>query len=292
MSDVISTAVHSPRVVTHCSEINQLVRNAHAAGKTIGLVPTMGALHAGHLSLVQASKRECEITVVSIFLNPTQFSSREDLDQYPRSYSADLELLANHGVDYVFAPEREEMYPAEFSTLVSPPDVAKTLEGRCRPKHFRGVATIVLKLIQVIPADTAYVGQKDYQQTLVIRHMVRDLNVPIRIVTCPTIRDDDGLAVSSRNTHLTAGERQQALALSRSLHMASELIEQGQRDAAAVIAKMRQVLSDAGVSRIDYIALVHPQTLAEIRHVNEPTLAAVAAHIGTTRLIDNELIGR
>ena len=291
MSDVMSTAVQSPRVVTNCSEIHQLVCNARAARKTIGLVPTMGALHAGHLSLVQASKRDCEITVVSIFLNPTQFSSHEDLNRYPRTYSADLELLASQGVDYVFAPEQEEMYPPGFSTFVLPPDVAQTLEGRCRPRHFQGVATIVLKLLQVIPADMAYVGQKDYQQSLVIRNMVRDLNIPIRIVECPTVRDEHGLAVSSRNNQLSASEREKALALSRSLRVAAELVEKGQRESAALIAKMRQVFADAGVSRIDYIALVHPQTLADVRQVSEPTLAAVAAHVGKTRLIDNELIG-
>ena len=290
LSESTSATVRQPRILSYTSEIYSVVRAARAAGKTIGLVPTMGALHAGHLSLVEASMRECDRTVTTIFVNPVQFGSGEDVTSYPRTESADVGRLAELGVDVVFVPDANEMYPPGFSTYVNPPTIAEPLEGRCRPGHFRGVTTIVLKLLHLIPADIAYFGQKDYQQSLVIQQMVQELNISVRIVLCPTVRETNGLALSSRNAYLSPNEREQALALSRSLRVAAELVQQGQRDAAAIVARMRQVFSDAGVPRIDYIALVHPETLAEVRHVTQPTIALVAAWIGNARLIDNELL--
>ena len=290
LSESTSAAVRQPRILSHTSEIYSIVRAARAAGKTIGLVPTMGALHAGHLSLVETSVRECDVTVTTIFVNPVQFGPGEDMTSYPRTESADVGRLAELGVDIVFIPDAHEMYPPDFSTYVNPPTIAKPLEGRCRPGHFRGVTTIVLKLLHLIPADIAYFGQKDYQQSLVIRQMVQDLNISVRIVLCPTVRETNGLALSSRNAYLSPDEQEQALALSRSLRVAAELVQQGQRDAAAIVARMRQVFGDAGVTRIDYIALVHPETLAEVRLVTQPTIALIAAWIGNARLIDNDLL--
>ena len=281
---------YQPQVVGQVAEVYRWVRQARAAGKTVGLVPTMGALHRGHLSLVEASRQQCDLTVVTIFVNPTQFTGSNDFEDYPRDIGADIKLLSEHDVDVVFVPSQEEMYPPGFSTFVSPPEVAEPLEGICRPNHFRGVATIVLKLFHAIPADVAYFGQKDYQQTLVVRRMVADLNLPLRIVVCPTVREPDGLALSSRNIYLNEQQRQQALALPLSLQMAVQCLESGQRDASKIVAKMRQVFADYGVARIDYIALVHPDTLAEVRELNESTLAAVAAFVGNARLIDNQLL--
>jgi len=290
LSDASKTAAGRPRVVKMNAEIRQLICEMRESGRTVGLVPTMGALHAGHLSLVETSLRECDTTVVTIFLNPLQFSAGEDLESYPRDVGGDIEKLGDMGVDVVFVPTNEAMYPPGFSTSVIPPTVAQPLEGRCRPQHFRGVTTIVLKLFNIIPANTAFFGQKDYQQSLVIRQMVADFNVPIQISVQPTVRDTDGLAFSSRNAYLSSDQRRQALSIIASLQLASDAVSRGQREAPAVVAKMRQVLADAGVSRVDYIAIVHAETLAEIRHIQGRTLAAVAAYVGNIRLIDNLII--
>ena len=286
----VPTSTNRPRLVTTNQAIRNTVAQARTAGKSVGVVPTMGALHAGHLSLVEASTGECDLTVVTIYVNPTQFAPGEDYQRYPRTLTTDLEALSQYDVEWVFAPADDQLYPAGFSTYVEPPCVAKPLEGRCRPEHFRGVATVVLKLLNLTAADVAYFGQKDYQQSLVIRHMVRDLDLPIRISVCPIVREEDGLAVSSRNAYLNEHERVQALALSRSLNVAAELVAGGERDAATVVARMRQVLAEVAIDRVDYIAVVHPDTLAEVRDIHGPTLAAVAAHVGRTRLIDNRLI--
>jgi len=290
LAELTSTTARQPRILTYASEIHALVRAARQAGKSIGLVPTMGAIHAGHLSLVEASVRDCDLTVATIFVNPTQFGQGEDLSHYPRSEAMDVKRLSEWNVDVVFIPQKGEMYPPGFSTYVKPPEVAAPLEGRCRPGHFQGVTTIVLKLFQLIPADIAYFGQKDYQQSLVIRHMVQDLNIPTRVFVCPTVRDASGIALSSRNDYLTDDEQQQAKALSQSLRVAAELVQQGQRDAAAIAARMRQVFADAGVVHVDYISLADPESLGEVQHITQPTMALVAARIGNTRLIDNELL--
>jgi pantoate--beta-alanine ligase len=281
----------TPRVLSARRDVRRLVIEAQRQGKSVGLVPTMGALHAGHLSLVEAAASEADVCVVTIFVNPTQFLQGEDFERYPRDLKADLQALSGLGVDYVFAPSIGEMLPPGHSTFIEPPEVARPLEGRCRPGHFRGVATIVLKLLHVIPADIAYFGHKDYQQTLVIRRMVEDLDLTTTIRVCPTVRELDGLALSSRNAYLDPGEREQALALSRSLSLAADRVQQGQRDAAEIVSLVRQELAAAGIHKIDYVALVHPETLAEVRRVDQPTLAAVAAVVGSVRLIDNRLVG-
>lgn len=282
---------HLPQIVHTRREIRDAVAAARAAGRTIGLVPTMGALHDGHLSLVERSVAECHVTVVTIFVNPTQFRPGEDLDKYPRTLDTDVAALAKFGVDWVFVPSDDEMYPPGHSTFVEPPAVAQRLEGEHRPGHMRGVATIVLKLFNLIPADIAYFGHKDYQQSVVVRRMVEDLDVPIRIVVCPTVRDPDGLALSSRNAYMSPGEREQALAINHSLTAASKLIAGGERSGDVVRQHMREVLSDAGIGRIDYVALVDGDSLVEISEIAGPVVALVAAYVGKTRLIDNMAIG-
>ncbi len=235
--------------------------------------------------------QQCDVTVVTIFVNPTQFGPREDFDRYPRTLPADLAALTNASADFVFAPAAEQMYPQEFSTYVAPPAVGDLWEGRCRPDHFRGVTTIVMKLFQIVPADIAFFGQKDYQQCLVIRHMARDLNVPIKIEVCPTVREFDGLAMSSRNRYLDAEQRRQALALSRSLERATAMVRQGETDPAMIHAEMLRVLADAGITQVDYVALADRETLRDVSRVTSDTVALVAAYVGTTRLIDNRRIG-
>jgi pantoate--beta-alanine ligase len=250
----------------------------------------MGALHAGHLSLVRAARERADVVVATIFVNPTQFAPHEDYSKYPRTLDADLEALSTTGCDLVFVPTAADIFPPGFSTYVEPLAVAHPLEGVCRPGHFRGVATVVLKLFHLIPADVACFGQKDFQQLLVIRRMAEDLAVPIEIVSCPTVREPDGLALSSRNRYLSLAERQQALALSRALDKAVQLVAAGQRDSGPIIAEMRSVLTAAGINRIDYVALANPETLAELQRIEGPAVALIAAYVGATRLIDNRLL--
>jgi pantoate--beta-alanine ligase len=276
--------------ITSVADIHSQVRALSGGGRRVGVVPTMGALHEGHLSLVRRARRECDRVVVTIFVNPTQFGPHEDFQKYPRTLEQDLEQLAALNCDLVFAPSQEEMYPASFGTFVEPPPVAAPLEGKCRPGHFRGVATVVLKLFHLVPAQVAYFGQKDYQQALVVQQMVRDLNVPIEIVVCPIVREEDGLALSSRNRYLSSSERKQALALSRSLKRAEQMARAGQ-PAADIAAAMRHELTIAGVERIDYTAVADAQTLAELSGpIDRPAVALVACYVGSTRLIDNTLL--
>jgi pantoate--beta-alanine ligase len=282
-----AASLAAPKIVATSRELRPLVQAARGAGKRIGLVPTMGALHEGHLSLVRASRAECDFTLVTIFVNPTQFGPSEDLARYPRQLARDVELLAELGVDLVFAPEAEEIYPPGFSTYVEPPACAAALEGDFRPGHFRGVATVVLKLLNLAGADAAYFGHKDYQQSLVVRQMVRDLNVPVEIRVCPTVREADGLALSSRNVYLGPQERERALAISRCLRRAAELVAGGERDAAAVRAEMQRVLLEGDVTDVDYVAVVEPDSLAPVTRIDSPVIALIAARVGRTRLIDN-----
>jgi len=277
-------------VVAKIDELRDVLRAVRRDGKRIGLVPTMGALHDGHLSLVRASREECDYTVVSIYVNPTQFGPSEDLEQYPRTLEADRDALAEYETPLVFAPSSAEVYPAGYATWVAVGSVAEPLEGTCRPGHFRGVATIVLKLLNVVQPDVAYFGQKDYQQALVIRRMVEDLNVPSAIRVCPIVREPDGLAMSSRNAYLSPVERRRALVLWESLCLASELVAGGQRDAAVLAERMREVILSAEGARIDYVALVDPDTLAPVEAIRGRTLAALAVRVGRTRLIDNRLL--
>jgi pantoate--beta-alanine ligase len=246
----------------------------------------MGALHEGHLSLVDASRRETAFTAATIFVNPAQFAPHEDFSRYPRTLEADLAALAGRGADLVFAPPTEEVYRAGHATFVEMGGVAEALEGRCRPGHFRGVATVVLKLFHLVRPDVAFFGRKDYQQALVVRQMVADLDLPIEIRVCPIVRERDGLALSSRNVYLSADERRRALSLHESLRLAERLVAEGERNAAKVTDRMRELL-EAANARIDYAVLADPETLAEVGQVDGPAVALVAAWIGKTRLIDN-----
>jgi pantoate--beta-alanine ligase len=276
----------TPRVITTVSELRETIAIARREGKTIGLVPTMGALHEGHLSLVQASRAECGLTVVTIYVNPSQFGPKEDFARYPRTLEHDLELLAGLA-DVVFAPRDEEVYPPGHATWVEVGSVAQPLEGVCRPGHFRGVATIVLKLFTMVAPDVAYFGQKDYQQALVIRRMAVDLNLPLAIRVCPIVREADGLAMSSRNRYLSPNERRQAAALFRSLTLAAEMAAQGERNAAKILEAMREMIQAAGPSQIDYIAIADAETLETVETIHGRAVAALAVKIGKTRLIDN-----
>jgi len=274
-------------IITDPSKLLEVVNQQKAAGRQVGLVPTMGALHTGHLSLVQQSTLGTDFTVVTIFVNPTQFAPTEDLDQYPRDLQGDVELLNGYGVDVVFAPSVNSMYPAGASASIVPPEVARPLEGELRPGHFEGVATIVLKLFNLVPADVAFFGQKDFQQTRVIADMIRDLNIPIDKKVCPIIREPDGLALSSRNAYLTPEQRQQATAISQSLFHIKTLVAEGQTDASELLQAALQILADAAIGQIDYVALVDPQTLTPVTQVSDNTIALAAAYVGSTRLIDN-----
>ncbi len=278
------------RTIATAAEIQAETRALRMAGKRVGLVPTMGALHAGHLSLVRRARAECDAVIATIFVNPTQFGPQEDFSRYPRTLDPDLDLLAAENCDLVFVPAKEEIYPPGFSTYVEPPAVAAPLEGRCRPGHFRGVATVVLKLFNLIPANVAYFGQKDYQQSLVIKHMVRDLNLPIEIAVCPIVRESDGLALSSRNRYLSPAEREQALALSRGLKRAEGRVRAGQRDADSIAAVIKHELTAAGIERIDYATVADAQSLVELNRLDRPAVALVACFVGATRLIDNCLL--
>jgi pantoate--beta-alanine ligase len=279
-----------PQVLTRGGDVRALVTQARREGKTVGLVPTMGALHAGHLSLVDAAAAENDLVVVTIFVNPTQFNNPDDLAKYPRTVDADVAQLAAHGCHVVFAPAVEEMYGPHHATFVVPAGVAESLEGEHRPGHFRGVATIVLKLFNIVPADVAYFGRKDYQQSLVVEQIVRDLDVPITIKVLPTVRERDGLAMSSRNVRLSPDERRQAVAIHESLQLAADLVSGGERDEAVIRSRMREHLRAADV-KLDYLQLVAEGTVTPVQRVTGRTVALVAGCVGQTRLIDNLTIG-
>ncbi|MEK6239515.1 MAG: pantoate--beta-alanine ligase [Planctomycetales bacterium] len=279
------------RMAGSVAELRLAAQTARAAGKSIGVVPTMGALHAGHLSLVEASRRECGFTVVTIFVNPLQFAQGEDLDQYPREQEEDLRKLAGAGADLAFTPADEDVYPEGFSTFVEVTGLTNVLEGRTRPEHFRGVTTIVLKLFNMVQPDVAYFGQKDFQQARVIRRMALDLNVPIEIRMQPIIRDADGLALSSRNAYLSADQRRQGLALSGSLRAATQMFATGETNAAAILDCMREVFQAVPEIEMDYLALVDPDSLLAVSEVDADVVALVAAKVGDVRLIDNARLG-
>lgn len=279
------------KVLHKLHEIYAQIDFARREGKTIGLVPTMGALHEGHLSLVRRSAEHCDITVATIFVNPSQFGPKEDLSRYPRTIEQDLTGLMQSGADFVLVPEAKDIYPEGHSTWVEPPAVAAPLEGEFRPGHYRGVATIVLKLFNIIPATVAYFGQKDYQQLQVIRRMVEDFNIPIRIEACPTVREADGLAMSSRNRYLSETEREKATCLSRALQRVADRVESGESDISTLESTMRSVLVDAGVSQVDYARVVDAETLESLTLLKSPSVALIATRIGNTRLIDNRILG-
>ncbi len=266
-------------------------RAARARGETVGFVPTMGYLHEGHLRLVARARELADRVVVSIFVNPTQFGPGEDFDRYPRDEARDRRLCEEAGVDAVFFPSAAEMYPEGYQTYVTVEEISKPLCGASRPGHFRGVATVVLKLLNAVEPDVAVFGEKDYQQLQVVRRMVRDLNLPVRIVGVPTVREADGLALSSRNTYLSQEERRQALAIPRALRWAQEQVEAGVRDAGALAAEIRSSLEAAGL-RVDYVEIRHPDTLEPVGSIDDRALLAVAAFAGRTRLIDNRVLER
>ncbi|MCS7250970.1 MAG: pantoate--beta-alanine ligase [Anaerolineae bacterium] len=255
-----------------------------------GFVPTMGYLHEGHLSLIRRARAENDHVAVSIFVNPTQFGPREDYDRYPRDLNRDLRLLEPLEVDLVFAPSVEEMYPPGFQTWVIVEEVSRPLEGAARPGHFRGVATVVTKLLNIVQPDRAYFGQKDAQQVVVIRRMVQDLNIPVEIVVCPTVREPDGLAMSSRNTYLNPAERRAATVLFRALQAAKTRYEHGERDAERLREAMREVIRAEPLARLDYVSVADPETLQELAQVEDRALLSLAVYIGEARLIDNLLL--
>jgi len=279
-----------PTVITDPHEIRAAVLAARGHGRRVGFVPTMGALHAGHVSLVDRAAADCDDVAVSIFVNPTQFAPHEDLAKYPRPLAADRRVCREAGADLVFVPSVETIYPAGFSTYVTVEGLSSVLEGVVRPTHFRGVTTVVLKLFQMVPADFAYFGQKDYQQQTIIRKMVAELDLPITIRVCPTIRETDGLAMSSRNVYLNPEQRQVSLALFRTLELARTELARGERNLPALRQRLVACLgSDPGVQP-DYATLVDPDTLAELDTPGSRVVVLVAARVGTTRLIDNAVI--
>ncbi|HLA85348.1 MAG TPA: pantoate--beta-alanine ligase [Thermoguttaceae bacterium] len=287
----MNDSLRLPRQIAAVAELRREVAAARREGRRIGLAPTMGALHEGHLSLVRASRAECNLTIVSIFVNPAQFAPGEDLDRYPRTLAADLEKLATCGTDVVaFVPGAADVYSPNHAAWIEVEGLSGVLEGEFRPTHFRGVATVVLKLFNMVAPDVAYFGQKDYQQVAVIRRMVADLDVPVEIRVCPTVRESDGLAMSSRNAYLSPDARRRATVLWKSLCLARELVASGERDAEAILGQMRDVILSAGDVEIDYVVLADADTLEPVAQIAGPTVALVAARIDKTRLIDNEVL--
>ncbi len=281
------------RTVRTVAELRALLAPERRAGRTIGLVPTMGYYHDGHLSLMRRARSENDVVVVSLFVNPAQFAPGEDFEAYPRDEERDLRLADAEGVDVLFAPPVEEVYPTGFATTVTVSALTDMLEGDEAQRgsdHFQGVTTVVTKLFNMAAPDVAYFGQKDAQQALVIRKLVRDLDVPVRIEVCPTIRDPDGLALSSRNAYLSPDERERALALSRALRAAEAAVASGTRDPAAVVAVARDELDRVGLEP-DYLQLCSATDLSPVERVNGSTLLAVAARLGRARLIDNAILG-
>ncbi len=261
--------------------------------KTIGLVPTMGALHEGHLSLVREARRMCDVVVVSVFVNPTQFGPGEDFEHYPRDLTKDTALLTDYNVDYIFAPTVEEIYPRGFSTYVNVEGLSEPLEGASRPGHFRGVATVVTVLLNTVRPDFAFFGQKDAQQALVIRRLVRDLAFDTEIVILPIVREDSGLAISSRNLYLTSDEQGSASVIHRALMKAKSAFKDGERSAGRLADLIRTTVESEPRARLDYVAITDTETLEKVDRIDEkPTLIAVAAYIGKTRLIDNTILNK
>jgi pantoate--beta-alanine ligase len=278
-------------LITSLAGMKAFSRRARSEGKKLALVPTMGALHKGHLSLVERAKDECDAVVVSAFVNPTQFSLKEDFARYPRDLAGDIATLGPLRVDVLFSPSAAEMYPQGFEAFVEPGSVAAPLEGARRPGHFRGVATVVLKLFNIVAPDVAYFGRKDFQQTLVVQRLIEDLNLDVRLIVCPIAREPDGLARSSRNAYLGPPERQAASLLHRSLKLAEELFAAGETKAGRILEEMRKVFDTEPRANVDYVALVEPTRLQPIALVTPGSVALVAARIGTVRLIDNTVLG-
>ena len=280
-----------PAVVTTVKEVREQVARAREAGKSVGLVPTMGALHEAHLSLMRQARADCGFVVVTVFVNPTQFPPSEDFERYPRDLEADVKQAGEVGVEVVFAPPTSEVYPPGDATFV---EVAGPLvEGLCgphRPGHFRGVTTVCARLFNIVGADRAYFGEKDYQQLLVVEQMVRDLHLPLEIVPMPTVREADGLAMSTRNKYLSPEEREAATVLHRALSAAKERVAAGEREAAALVGGVREMIEAEPLVRLQYAELREADTLAEVRRLEGRAVLAVAAHVGKARVIDNVVV--
>jgi len=278
------------KTLTCAAEMQAAAAGLRGAGKRLGFVPTMGALHEGHLSLVRRARQETDFTVVSIFVNPAQFGPTEDYLNYPRDLARDSDLLRREGVELLFAPPVEEIYPEGFETYVAAEQVGAPLEGESRPGHFRGVATVVLKLFNIVQPHRAYFGRKDAQQCTVVSRLVRDLNLPVEIVVCPIVREPDGLAMSSRNAYLNKDERCAATVLYRSLCRARKLMESGERDAETILAAMRAMLAAEPLARVDYVAAMDAETFAPVARLQGRVVLPLAVRIGRARLIDNLLV--
>jgi len=271
--------------------MKERAHGARAEGRIVGLVPTMGALHAGHVALIERARQECSPVFASLFVNPKQFGPNEDFAKYPRAFEADVEKLTAASVDAVFAPGPEEMYPAGFGTLVNVEGISERLEGRSRPGHFRGVATVVMKLLQIVQPHRAYFGRKDAQQARIVQQMARDMNLDSEIVVCPIVREPDGLAMSSRNAYLEAKERTAATVLHRALWSARRELAAGERDGLRLQSVMRQVLETEPLARVDYAEVVDAETFEPVARVGRASYALLAVYFGKTRLIDNLWIG-
>ena len=279
------------KVVKTIKEVREIVGGWRQEGLSVGLVPTMGYLHEGHQSLIKKSASQNDRTVVSVFVNPIQFGPNEDLEAYPRDLNRDIKAVEEAGGDLIFNPEPSEMYPGHFTSFIDTTETTELLCGAVRPVHFRGVCTVVGKLFNIVTPDRAYFGQKDAQQLATIRRFVRDLNFPLEIIACPIVREDDGLAKSSRNTDLNAEERQAALILSKSLKKGKEAIESGEKDAKTIIAIIKNSLQSEPLARIDYVEVVDFENIQRVDKIEGETLVAIAVYIGKTRLIDNFIIG-
>ena len=278
------------KVVGTIKEVRELVKEWKKNGETVGFVPTMGYLHEGHGSLITKARENNDKVVVSIFVNPMQFGPTEDLDSYPRDLEKDSKFCESLGADLIFHPEPEEMYHDDFSSYVDMSVLTEELCGLSRPVHFRGVCTVVTKLFNIVQPDNAYFGQKDAQQLAIIKHMVQDLNMDINVVGCPIVREEDGLAKSSRNTYLSPEERKAALILSKTVKLAKELIDAGEKDADVVVAKMKENIETEPMAKIDYVKAVNGLTMQEQKEIKAPMLIAMAVYIGKTRLIDNMIL--
>lgn len=274
-------------VIKTIEEMKAFSSRGRAAGKTIAFVPTMGFFHEGHLSLMREGRRRGDFLVVSLFVNPTQFAPQEDLKSYPRNFVGDRQMADEAGTDILFAPEVEEMYPSDHQTFVQVEKVTRNLCGRSRPTHFRGVTTVVMMLFEIVMPHVAIFGEKDYQQLVTIRQMVRDLHMGVQVVGMPTVREADGLAMSSRNTYLLPEERKAALSLNRSLQKAKEILQQGEQRASRILDEMKGVLKSEPLVRMDYIQICDACTLQEVDRIEGDVVVALAAYLGKTRLIDN-----
>lgn len=276
-------------IITTVSEMKSKIRTLREEGKEIGLVPTMGYLHRGHLSLVKRSVSENDITVCSIFVNPLQFGPKEDLNTYPRDFEKDAKLLKESNCDFIFYPSVEEMYSDDFSTIVSVKGITDKLCGKSRPGHFDGVATVVTKLFNIVNPHKAYFGMKDYQQLLVIKKFVRDLNMDVDIIGCEIVRDSDGLALSSRNSYLTENQRKSALSLNRSFEIVDRFLKSGERNAKEIILEVEKFIESFPETKVDYIKIVDKDTLQDIEYIDRDFLYALAVFVGKARLIDNKI---